>query len=425
MVLSTLSPNTASDRLLLPSQDPWYTAPPNFEASTPGTVLRVRPVPGGPTVLNNASAAFHILYRTTGSRYQPTWAVTSIVIPKKAFLSPSGHNALLSYQVAYNSPSIDWGPSYRTFQPAPVNSFGIPTDHEKFDIMLGRGWFVTIPDFEGCRAAFGATVLAGHATLDGIRAVLSLCGNSEFLLLPANADKFKYAMWGYSGGSIASEKAAELQVQYAPELSAGFVGAALGGVVSDVGAEFTVTNKMPFMGNLVLILLGIMNEFPEVDTYIRSRLKNEGPQDATAFLKGREMDSMLAFQAYAGQDIYDFFIGGQADFDDSEMLRKIKKVEWMLGFHGTPDIPLFVYKAIGDEFTPISDTDDHIAHFKRYNGSVLYERNTAGNHITEIVNGQDRAIEWLDGVFSGSQSTTRQGVEIRDVTVDIFKPPTF
>lgn len=290
--------------------------------------------------------------------------------------------------------------------------------------MLGRGWFVTVPDFEGPRAAFGAIVQAGHATLDGIRAVLSLCGNSEFLLLPTSADKFKYAMWGYSGGSLASEKAAELQVQYAPELSTGFVGAALGGLVSDVGSEFSFTNKLPFMGNLVLILLGIMNEYPEVDTYLRSRLKTDGPQNAAAFLKGREMDSVQAFQAYAGQDIWGFFIGGQADFEESEALRRIKKVEWILGFHGAPEIPLFVYKAIGDEFTPISDTDDHIAHYKRYNVSILYERNTAGGHVSEIVNGQDRALEWLNSVFSGSHNITDQGVEIRDVTVDIYKPPT-
>lgn len=123
--------------------------------------------------------------------------------------------------------------------------------------MLSRGWFVIVPDFEGPRAAFGASVLAGHATLDGIRAVLSLAGNDDVSLpLPNDASRFKYAMWGYSGGSLASEKAAELQVQYAPELT-GFVGAALGGLVSNIGSTFDINNKSPYMGNLVLILLGV------------------------------------------------------------------------------------------------------------------------------------------------------------------------
>ncbi|KAI1375777.1 lipase 1 [Hypoxylon crocopeplum] len=421
MALPTLLSSTGSDQLLLPSQDLWYTAPPDFEASTPGTVLRVRTVPGGP-IFKNASAAYHILYRSTDSRYRPTWIVTSLLIPKKAFVSSSGYNALLSYQIAYNSPSIDWGPSYRIFQPPLENSYGIPTDHEKVDIMLGRGWFVTIPDFEGPRAAFSATVLAGHATLDGIRAVLSLTGTTD-VSLPSSASMFKYAMWGYSGGSLASEKAAELQVQYAPELSTGFVGAALGGLVSNLGAVFSVTNKTPYTGNLVLVLLGIMNEYPQADAYLRSRLKTQGPQDATAFLKGRGMDSLQAFHAYGGQDLFSYFVGGQADLEESQVLGRIAKVEWMLGYHGVPEIPLFVYKAVGDEMTPITDTDEHMAHYKRFNVSVLYERNTVGGHVSEIVNGQDRAIEWLAGVFNGPYGAADQGVKIRDVTVDIFKPP--
>ncbi|KAI1402887.1 LIP-domain-containing protein [Hypoxylon fuscum] len=416
-----LTISTESDELLHPSQDPWYAAPPGFEASTPGTVLRVRTVPGGPVVFGNASTAYHILYRTTGSRYQPTWAVTSLLVPKKAFVSSSGHNALLSYQIAYNTPSIDYGPSYRIFQRPLENSYGIPSDHEKIDIMLGRGWFVNTPDFEGPRAAFGATVMAGHATLDAIRAVLSLAGTSD-VSLPSSANKLKYAMWGYSGGSLASAKAAELQVQYAPELATGFVGAALGGLVSNIGVMSNVINKTPYTGTFVLILLGIMNEYPEADAYLRSRLKTEGPHDAAAFLKGRDMDSLVAFPAYNGQDIYDYFIGGKADLDESQVLRKIERVEWTLGYHGAPEIPLFVYKAVGDEMTPIADTDDHMDHYKRYKVSVLYERNTAGGHVAEIVNGQDRAIEWLASVFNGSY-TAEQGVKIRDVNVDIYKPP--
>ncbi|KAI1760698.1 secretory lipase-domain-containing protein [Hypoxylon sp. FL1150] len=409
---------------LLPTRDPWYTAPAGFETSTPGTVLRIRTVPGKSTSFRNAAASYHILYRTTGSRYQPTWAVTSLMIPKKAVVSSSGYNALLSVQIAYNTPTIDFSPSYRVFQPPLPNNYGIPTDNERLNMMLGNGWYITIPDFEGPRAAFGATVQAGHATLDGIRAVLSLTGHAD-VLLPSSADKFKYAMWGYSGGSLASEKAAELQVQYAPELGPNFVGAAVGGLVSSLSGLFTATNKTPYAGNIVLVLLGVMNEYPEVDEYLRSRLKTEGPQDAAAFLKGLEMNSLLAFNAYRNQDIFDYFVGGKADIEACQVLRKIEKVEWTLGYHGAPEIPLFVYKAIGDEMTPIADTDAHMEHYKRFGVSVLYERNTAGGHIPEIVNGQDRAMRWLAGVFAGPYDKVEMGVKIRDVTVDLYKPPTF
>lgn len=90
---------------------------------------------------------------------------------------------------------------------------------------LGRGWYVNVPDYEGPLASFTAGVMSGHATIDSVRAVLS----SGFGLAPNGT---RYAMWGYSGGALASEWAAELQVQYASELN--FAGAALGGLTPNV-----------------------------------------------------------------------------------------------------------------------------------------------------------------------------------------------
>jgi hypothetical protein len=90
---------------------------------------------------------------------------------------------------------------------------------------LGRGWMVSVPDYEGPLASFTAGVMSGHATLDSVRAVLS----SGFGLATNGT---RYAMWGYSGGALAGEWAAELQKQYASELD--FAGAALGGLTPNV-----------------------------------------------------------------------------------------------------------------------------------------------------------------------------------------------
>jgi hypothetical protein len=56
---------------------------------------------------------------------------------------------------------------------------------------------VNMPDYECPFAAFTVGVRAGHATLGSVRAVLS----SGFGLV---ADA-RYALWGYSGGALASE----------------------------------------------------------------------------------------------------------------------------------------------------------------------------------------------------------------------------
>ena len=71
--------------LLPPSQDPFYTAPAGYEAAAPGAVLRVRSARGNLTQISaNIGSAYNILYRTTDSNYRPSWAVTTLYVPKTA-----------------------------------------------------------------------------------------------------------------------------------------------------------------------------------------------------------------------------------------------------------------------------------------------------------------------------------------------------
>lgn len=184
-----------------PLQDPWYTAPDGFESAKPGDVLRIREAPGNLTSLaSNCSAAYNILYRTTNSQYKPDWAVTTVFVPVTE--SP----ALLSYQIPYDSVFLDASPSYALYTSDGVRSL------RDISTGLSSGWFVNVPDYEGPLASFTAGVQSGHATIDSIRAAFNA---NETLGLDVNA---RYAMWGYSGGALASEWAAELAVQYAPEV---------------------------------------------------------------------------------------------------------------------------------------------------------------------------------------------------------------
>jgi hypothetical protein len=91
-----------------PSTDPWYTAPEGFESKSPGEILRIRLAPGNTTrTISNSSQAWNILFRTTDSRQNPTFAVTTVFVPTK-----SNGTALLSYQIAYDSASVGASPSY-------------------------------------------------------------------------------------------------------------------------------------------------------------------------------------------------------------------------------------------------------------------------------------------------------------------------
>ncbi|KAI1140106.1 LIP-domain-containing protein [Hypoxylon sp. FL0543] len=392
-----------------PSQDPWYTAPSGFEAAAPGAILRIRPAPGNlTTVVQNASAAYSILYRTTDTRYKPAWAVTTLLIPASFYTSPSGRMALVSYQFAYDSAAVDSSPSYGLYyalaQPNP--SIGVPASTDLVTDLLSNGWIVNTPDYEGPMAAFGASVQAGHATLDSIRAVLNLA--SLFGL-----GNLTVGMWGYSGGSIATEAAAELQVQYAPELN--ISGAVWGGLVADYAADLPYFNGTALAADAVAGILGVTVQYPEADAYVKSRLH---PENATEFLAGRSMDQTSATSFYAFKDVYSYFIGGAADFQ-AAALRKVLNVESKLGYHGVPAMPVYAYKAIGDEFAPVGETDALVAKFCGVGADITYDRNTVGGHVAEIINGQPRAINWLWSVFNESYVPNASGCSIRNLTVNI------
>lgn len=233
-----------------PTQDPFYSEPePFFKELAPGTVIRLRAAPGNLTTLvANCTAAYNILYRTTDSRYAPSWAVTTV------FVSARPVPALLSYQIPYDSASLNASPSYALYSTDSASSVA------DISTALSLGWLVSVPDYEGPLASFTAGVQSGHATIDSVRAVLSVHGSLN-LTGPGNGnDSLNYAMWGYSGGALASEWAAELAVQYAPELN--FSGAALGGLTPNVTSVLLAINGTIAAGlapvsfpNLVFLLL--------------------------------------------------------------------------------------------------------------------------------------------------------------------------
>src|SRR6187402_2607950 len=66
-----------------PSGDPWYSAPDGWEATAPGTVLKVREHAYNmtPIAIANVKDTFQVLFRTTNSLGNATWAVTTAFIP--------------------------------------------------------------------------------------------------------------------------------------------------------------------------------------------------------------------------------------------------------------------------------------------------------------------------------------------------------
>ncbi|KAF9893920.1 hypothetical protein FE257_008891 [Aspergillus nanangensis] len=212
----------SADDPLLPSQDAWYDQPDDIASYSPGDMIRTREVPPllqplFSSIPANVStkAVYQYLYRTTDSLGEPVAAVVTLLEPYD-----SDPEKLVAYQTPYDSANPDCSPSY-TVQARLGEGFGgfpLPDTNTSTDIpfiaaALNQGWWVLTTDYEGLEAQFTVGLQSGHATLDSIRVVLQ---EGPSVGLSSDA---RYALWGYSGGALASSWAAELQPTYAPELN--------------------------------------------------------------------------------------------------------------------------------------------------------------------------------------------------------------
>ncbi|KAI8945206.1 LIP-domain-containing protein [Xylaria longipes] len=388
-----------------PSQDPWYKAPAGFESTAPGTILRIRPGPSNITAVMSAAAAYNILFRTTNTRYEPSWAVTTLLLPK----SPVGAKnngtkacnrkaALLSYQIPYNTADVDASPSYLLSTVLAEEFLGNPPYTDAIAEALSRGWYVNVPDFEGPSASFAEGPQEGHAVLDSVRAALS---SDPF---PSTLEEARYAMWGYSGGSIASTFAAKLQASYAQELD--FAGAAIGSLVPNAIAVFSDPETI----------------YPEAREFLLSQIKPEGPYNVTGFLAALHLNVDEALVHYAGQNIDEYFVNGLDAVFKAPQLARVLGNNGYQGYHGIPQMPVFAYKAIHDDATNgMAGSDEAISRYCGVSANILYHRNTIGGHTDELINGAPRALDFLaaalDGSFAAKYNTT--GCTWVDVAVNV------
>jgi hypothetical protein len=423
-----------------PSEDPFYIAPSGYESSAPGTILRSRPVPGAlslfQTIPLNLKGAWQLLYRTTDSMGNPIATVTTVLVPKNA-----DPKKLVSYQVAEDSGGqINCAPSY-TLQTGSEAIYAGTGGIEAALIAaaLNQGWIVNSPDWEGPKSTFIAGKQAGYATLDSIRAALS---SGKTTSVSSDA---KVQMWGYSGGALASEWAAELQTRYAPEIP--FVGMAVGGLTPNVSNVLTTISGGLFAGIAAAGFIGLGNAYPDFGTYVQDSLI-EATKDK--FNQGGENCFNNDVLLFAGQDIFKYFKQGQKVLDgkllpqsmffppkDKPPNQKFRHDAMLtstppapiavntirdgatMGRTGTPQMPIFAYKSVNDEISPIADTDKLVRQFCDAGVSVTYIREATGEHFSQAATSTGDVINFLKDRFDG---VAQSGCTTQTAFNDLLNP---
>ncbi|KAJ8060344.1 hypothetical protein OCU04_010677 [Sclerotinia nivalis] len=369
-----------------PTDDPFYVPPTGLEDSQPGAILRSRSIGAlsfSGAVSFQVKAAYQLLYRTTDSLGNASAAVTTIIVPKNANAS-----RVLSFQSATDAAWANCAPSYAIQLVSDNGGIG-GTETLLVIAALDQGWIVNLPDYEGLHAAFTSGLQAGRATLDSVRAALS----SEDLT--SISPQAEYQMWGYSGGSLASEWAAELQPSYAPELS--FKGAALGGLVPNITSVLLSTNKSFFSGLIPAGIIGLTNAYPKFKEFVHEHVL---PSKASGFYKASTQCFSNNTSTYLNQDISSYL-----DQEITTFLtgypKEILDMTGQMGVYGTPKMPIFLYKAIEDQVSVIEDTDAVFSKLCSQGANIEYVRDMLGDHTSESITGAGDAFLFLIDRFNG------------------------
>ncbi|KAM0263424.1 hypothetical protein ACHAQJ_001280 [Trichoderma viride] len=291
----------------------------------------------------------------------------TVLVPQNADLGK-----LVSLQAFEDAADIDCAPSYiiQTSQSGELSLF--------IELALTQGWVVAIPDHEGPKASFLANIQSAHAVLDGIRAVLAASSLIHLSKDPA------IVLWGYSGGSLASVFAAELQPQYAPELK--ILGAAAGGLIPNITTAISSVDNTTSSWILPAGIMGLVHEYPELGPIIDANLI---PATASAF---KATEHVCSGALPGTENILSYFRNFDAVMANPTVLSILAQND--MG-NNAPKIPMFIYKGVQDELSPISETDELVKKYCAYGTSVLYRRDILANHDLDAVLTLPVVLSWL------------------------------
>lgn len=364
-----------------PQSDPFYTPPSGYASQKPGAVLRSRSVSlalfGSTQKLKNA---WQVLYRTTDEAGNPSATVTTIMEPNNA-----DKTKFVSYQVAEDSVAPQCATSYQLR--AGSNGTGTTAGVELLliDALLEQGWMVSSPDYEGPNGAFLATAQTAQGVLDGIRAALAF---SDAGISPTA----QIAMWGYSGGALATAWSTELLPIYAPELK--ITTAAFGGVPVNITAALGLINKSISAALAFIGINGLSAAYPDLAQYVSDNLVNS---TRAKFYAAKDDCLTNEVSTYAFQDVYTYF--SNANPLNNPIPQRVLTQNTM-GSHPYK-IPVYMYQSTNDEIIPHQPVDDLYASYCAQGSQITYLRDIVSEHVTLAALGAPGAINHLKDRFAG------------------------
>nr|WP_246461184.1 lipase family protein [Nocardia transvalensis] len=372
----------------MPDRDPFYRAPDGFQRLPDGAVLRSRVVELAVFgVVPLRVSAWQLLYRTRDRDGVAEAAVTTVLLPHGSRPDPS--RPLVSFQCAIDAVAPQCFPSYALRRGARALGAIPQLELPLIVAALARGWAVSVPDHGGLGGRFGVAREPGYRALDGIRAALS------FAPIGGDAATTPVALWGYSGGGLATAWAAELAAGYAPEL--GIVGAVAGSPVGDPGNAFVRLNGTWFAGFAMVFTAGLRRGYPELDDVLRGRLR---PRYLAMLAKAEVTPTIPLLAALARRNV-----DRHSDTGLAALITHPRMVEILddirPGAHA-PEMPLFVLQGVNDEVIAAADVDALVHRYTEAGARVRYIRDRLSTHLPLQFLGIPVMTDWIAARFAGA-----------------------
>jgi hypothetical protein len=379
LVISTPTQATAAPTAWPPhpDNDPFYTQPTPMPDVPPGTILASRPTTIRALAIPIPVRAWQIKYLSTDTKGAKAANIATIIQP--LVQPPQAQRKLVSYQTAYDGLDADCAPSY-------AFATGInPPFYEEAAILplLAAGYTVVSPDYEGPEYQWAAGTNSGHGVLDGVRAAQS------FPPAGLNGAATPTALWGYSGGALASQWANELTATYAPELN--IVGVAAGGVPANIEAIARAIDGTALSGVYFGATVGLSRAYPEINI---GTLLNA---------KGKAAFETLGHQCI-GEFTIQFAFQHMGDYVTVPELLDVPAVRQVIAENTMgqqlPDAPTYIYQGTNDELAITPPVDKLVANYCAMGAKVQYVK-ILGEHITTAGTGVPGALTYLQGRLNG------------------------
>ncbi|WP_043809230.1 lipase family protein [Rhodococcus triatomae] len=381
----------------------------------PGAVLKTRTVPYHFVNLSTPVEATQILYRSTDAQGNPSANVTSVLRPGNAqpgkvvsyqsFYDSLNPDDSPSRAVAGNTPIFDWTPSGRN-----LNIGGTFTSVELalFGPLFAQGYTVVLPDTEGPDANFAAGPEYGMMTLDSLRAARAVPATG----ITPGAD---IALMGYSGGAIATNWAAILGPEYAPEINDDLIGAAQGGLLVNPANNLPYVGGSPMWAGVAgMAVLGVSRSYGiDFGPYL-----NERGRDVMAHLEDASIGNVLL--QYPGLTWQDLVKPEYADPNSvPEYVEAVNKIN--MGTAAVPTIPLFVAQGAngilegtpgagaGDGVMLAGDVRTLMAMYCAAGVTVQYDQYDTLSHVPGAILWLPGALQWINGRFAGQPAPSNCG----------------